>query len=209
MGIKPLEVATIASEAQVDHDIATLVLAFVTDPVARWMYDDPHQYLLHIPRLFRALGTSSFEAGAAQRTSDGLGVALWLPPGVHGEDGPLEAVIAEKHRWGEANRSRRDLRADGRLSADRAPLVFIPGRGGSVAPEQRMRRGTTATPPSSMRPGAPPSLPLVIEPAKYLTLRETWLQDLGNDPSRLVAFNLSHAALCAPTTAHANTSQPD
>src|SRR4029077_7016536 len=59
------------------------------------MYDEPHQYVLHIPRLFRALGTSSFETGAAQRTSDGLGVALWLPPGVHGEDGPLEAVIAE------------------------------------------------------------------------------------------------------------------
>ncbi|HEX9470773.1 MAG TPA: hypothetical protein VF957_14655 [Bradyrhizobium sp.] len=31
----------------------------------------------------------------AQRTGDGLGVALWLPPGVHGDDGPLEAVIAE------------------------------------------------------------------------------------------------------------------
>jgi ribosomal protein S18 acetylase RimI-like enzyme len=95
MNINPSEVATIAGDAQVDHAIATLVLAFATDPVARWMYDDPHQYLLHIPRLFRALGTSSFEAGAAQRTSDGLGVALWLPPGVHGEDGPLEAVITE------------------------------------------------------------------------------------------------------------------
>jgi len=90
----PPGVATIAGDAQVDHAIATLVLAFVTDPVARWMYGNPHQYLLHIPRLFRALGTSSFAAGAAQRTSDGLGVALWLPPGVHGEDGPLEAVIA-------------------------------------------------------------------------------------------------------------------
>ena len=81
MDTNPLEVATFACEAQIDHAIATLVLAFVTDPVARWMYDDPHQYLLHIPRLFRALGTSSFEAGAAQRSSDGLGVALWLPPG--------------------------------------------------------------------------------------------------------------------------------
>jgi GNAT superfamily N-acetyltransferase len=95
MGMKPLGVAAIAGDAQVDHAIATLVLAFVTDPVARWVYDDPHEYLLHIPRLFRALGTSTFEAGAAQRTSDGLGVALWLPPGVHGEDRPLEAVIAE------------------------------------------------------------------------------------------------------------------
>ena len=88
-------VATIVGASEVDHAIATLVLAFSSDPVARWMYDEPHQYLLHIPRLFRALGKSSFEAGAAQRTSDGLGVALWLPPGVHGDDGLLEAVIAE------------------------------------------------------------------------------------------------------------------
>jgi GNAT superfamily N-acetyltransferase len=95
MDTKPTFVATIAGNADLDHAIATLVLAFATDPVARWMYDGPHQYLRHIPRLFRALGTSSFDAGAAQRTSDGLGVALWLPPGVHGDDGPIEAVIAE------------------------------------------------------------------------------------------------------------------
>ena len=95
MDTKPAFVATIAGDAEIDHAIATLVLAFGTDPVARWMYDDPHQYLLHIPRLFRALGISSFASGAAQRTSDGLGVALWLPPGIHGDDGPLEAVIGE------------------------------------------------------------------------------------------------------------------
>jgi GNAT superfamily N-acetyltransferase len=95
MDTKPLGVETIAGDAQVDRAIATLVLAFATDPVARWMYDDPQQYLLHIPRLFRALGTSSFKAGAAEHLSDGLGVALWLPPGVHGDDGPLEAVITD------------------------------------------------------------------------------------------------------------------
>ena len=88
-------VATIAGTSEIDHAIAKLVLAFAGDPVARWMYDDPHQYLLHIPRLFRALGASSFEAGAAQRTSDGLGVALWLSPGVRGDDERLEAVVAE------------------------------------------------------------------------------------------------------------------
>jgi ribosomal protein S18 acetylase RimI-like enzyme len=95
MHSKPQAVATIAGSCEVDRAIAKLVLAFGTDPVARWMYDDPHQYLMHIPRLFRALGTNSFEAGAAQRTSDGLGVALWLPPGVHGDSGGLDAVIAE------------------------------------------------------------------------------------------------------------------
>jgi hypothetical protein len=89
MDMKPERVATIAGDAEVNHAIATLVLAFGTDPVARWMYDDPHQYLLHIPRLFHALGTRSFEAGAAQRSGDGFAVALWLPPGVHSDDGPV------------------------------------------------------------------------------------------------------------------------
>jgi hypothetical protein len=90
MDMKPPGVVTIAGDAEVDHAIATLVLAFCTDPVARWMYHDPHQYLLHIPRLFRALGSSSFEAGAAEHPNDGLGIAIWLPPGVHGDDDPRE-----------------------------------------------------------------------------------------------------------------------
>jgi ribosomal protein S18 acetylase RimI-like enzyme len=94
MDMQAANVTTIAGDAEVDHAIATLVLAFGTDPVACWIYDEPHQYLLHIPRLFRALGASSFEAGAAQRTNDGLGVALWLPPGVHGDNALPEAVIA-------------------------------------------------------------------------------------------------------------------
>ena len=95
MNPKAASVVTIAGDAEVDHAIATLALAFGTDPVARWMYDDPHQYLLHISRLFRALGASSFEAGAAECTEDGLGFAIWLPPGVHGDDTALEAVIGE------------------------------------------------------------------------------------------------------------------
>src|SRR5262249_49498996 len=85
----------IAGEAEINSAIATLVLAFGTDPVARWMYREPDQYLVHIPQLFRALGTSSFEAGAAQRSRDGLGVALWPPPGGAGGGGSLEGTLAE------------------------------------------------------------------------------------------------------------------
>ena len=64
MDMTPPGVATIAGDAEVGHAIAILVLAFVTDPVARWMYDVPDRYLLHIPRLFQALGKPSFEGGA-------------------------------------------------------------------------------------------------------------------------------------------------
>jgi ribosomal protein S18 acetylase RimI-like enzyme len=95
MDTKPTSVATIVGDDGADHAIATLVLAFSTDPVARWMYDDPHQYLIHIHRIFRVLGASAFQAGTAERTSDGLGVALWVPPGVHADDRALEAVITE------------------------------------------------------------------------------------------------------------------
>ena len=52
--IKRSPVETIAGASEVDHAIAKLILAFGTDPVARWMYDDSHDHLLHIPRLFRA-----------------------------------------------------------------------------------------------------------------------------------------------------------
>ena len=91
---KPTHVSTITDE-EAGNAIATLVLAFSTDPVARWMYGDAQRYLEHIPRLFRALGTASFEAGAAQRTDDGRGVALWFPPNVHGDDAMFEAIVAE------------------------------------------------------------------------------------------------------------------
>jgi hypothetical protein len=43
MDIRPPRAATIAGDAEIDHAIATLVLTFGTDPVARWMYGDPHQ----------------------------------------------------------------------------------------------------------------------------------------------------------------------
>jgi hypothetical protein len=45
MAMKSQSVATIAGDAEVDHAIATLGLAFAADPAARWMYEDPHQYL--------------------------------------------------------------------------------------------------------------------------------------------------------------------
>jgi GNAT superfamily N-acetyltransferase len=87
-------VVGIAGDDEIDRAIDTLADAFGGDPVARWMDADPGQYRLHAPRPFQAVGASSFEAAAAHRTTDGFGVALWLPPGVRGGDGALQSVIA-------------------------------------------------------------------------------------------------------------------
>jgi hypothetical protein len=52
--MKDSRIATLGGDAEVNHAIATLVLAFEADPVARWMYHALDQHLLHIPRLFHA-----------------------------------------------------------------------------------------------------------------------------------------------------------
>jgi ribosomal protein S18 acetylase RimI-like enzyme len=89
-------VSAINGALELDRAVATLALAFSTDPVARWMYSgDPYQYLFQAHRLFRALAAPSFEANGAHRTQDGVGVVFWLPPGVHGDDEPVEAVIVD------------------------------------------------------------------------------------------------------------------
>ena len=88
-------ITTVSDDAAINRAVAALVLAFETDPVARWIYHTPDQYLLHIPRLFRALGAGSFEAGAAHCSADGSAVAIWFPPDVHGDDAAVEAIIAD------------------------------------------------------------------------------------------------------------------
>lgn len=62
--------------------INTIVLAFSSDPVARWAWPSANQYLSLMPTLTRAFGGRAFTHGAAHCTKDHAGVALWLPPGV-------------------------------------------------------------------------------------------------------------------------------
>ena len=188
MDTTSLRAATIAGEAEIHHAIATLVLAFGTDPVARWMYREPDQYLLHVPRLFRALGISSFAAGAAQRTSDGLGVALWLPPGVQGNHERVEAVVTESV----AQEMQADVSAVFERTEQYRPsephwyLSLI----GVEALHRNNGCGVTAARPSPMRSGPPFRAPLVIESAKYFSLRKAWLCDHRYDSSGRVAFHL-------------------
>jgi hypothetical protein len=109
--MKHLRTATLSGDAEINGAVATLVLAFAADPVARWMYRSPDQYLLHIPRLFRALGAGSFEAGAVHRSPNGAGVAIWFPPGVHGDTALVEANCRQRgSRY--ARRCRRGFRND-------------------------------------------------------------------------------------------------
>ena len=82
--------ATTADEEAV---IAVITLAFSTDPAARWLYPDPHQYLTHMPPFVRAFGGKAFAHGSAYYVDGYAGAALWLPPEVHPDDHELSAML--------------------------------------------------------------------------------------------------------------------
>jgi len=83
---------THAEQAEALH---TLMLAFAADPVVRWMYPDPQQYLTHFAPFAQAFAGRAFDHGAALRVEDGRGVALWLPPDVHADELEIAALLEQ------------------------------------------------------------------------------------------------------------------
>jgi ribosomal protein S18 acetylase RimI-like enzyme len=89
--IKPtIKTVTPSNAAQA---VANIVLAFSADPIARWFYPDPHQYLLHLPSFVRAFAGKAFEHNSAYYVDGCLGAALWLPADVHPDEDALVALL--------------------------------------------------------------------------------------------------------------------
>ena len=72
-----------ATPSEQDAAVAVVVLAFGSDPVARWAYPDPHECLSYFPDFVRAFGGNAFEHGTGYCAEGRAGAALWHPPGVH------------------------------------------------------------------------------------------------------------------------------
>ena len=86
-------IASTVGPADVEPAVAALVLAFSADPVTRWTYPDPGQYLAMFPTLVRAFGGGAFTHGSARQVGNHAGVALWLPPGIEPDQAALEASL--------------------------------------------------------------------------------------------------------------------
>jgi ribosomal protein S18 acetylase RimI-like enzyme len=84
---------TRATAAAAERVVALIALAFGADPAMRWAFPEPWQYLTYGPAFVRAFGGRAFENGTADVAADGVGAALWLPPGVHPDDDALGAVV--------------------------------------------------------------------------------------------------------------------
>jgi ribosomal protein S18 acetylase RimI-like enzyme len=91
-----------ADESEQERVYATLVLAFAADPVERWLYPEPHQYLSHVPGFLAAFGGRAFAEQTVWRLGEFAAVALWLPPGTEADDDAITSslagtVAADKH----------------------------------------------------------------------------------------------------------------
>ena len=82
-----------ASLAEQDAVIAVVVAAFLTDPIARWMFPEPHQYFAAGGDVTRAFAGHAFANGSAYYVDGFAGAALWLPPGIHPDEDALSAVF--------------------------------------------------------------------------------------------------------------------
>jgi GNAT superfamily N-acetyltransferase len=85
--------------------VASLTLAFSSDPVMRWGWPDPERYLTYWPQIADAFGGGAFDHGTAHGLEDCEAVALWLPPGV----GPDAETVMELMRASMDDRTFEDI----------------------------------------------------------------------------------------------------
>lgn len=87
-----IKTATVSDQAQL---IATLTLAFNTDPIMRWMYPTPQEYLTYFPVFAGAFGGRAIEQGTAYYIDGYSGAALWLEPNVHPDFDAIATLVQQ------------------------------------------------------------------------------------------------------------------
>jgi GNAT superfamily N-acetyltransferase len=85
------------SVARPDQDrlAAAMTVAFCADPLARWAWPDPLQFVTIFMPLVTRFGGKAFDQGSAYVIDDFRAVAQWLPPGIQPDEGPIGELFAQ------------------------------------------------------------------------------------------------------------------
>ena len=84
-----------ATRKQKNELISTILGAFMTDPMARWICPSAHQYFSRMDEFVEAFGGAAFEHESAYYVDGYCGAALWLPPTVQPSEEKMIAVIKD------------------------------------------------------------------------------------------------------------------
>jgi hypothetical protein len=93
-GVSGMQVSVVGNDER-DSAVATLVAAFVDDPVERWLYPELDAYRAHFPDFVAAFGAGAFEERTVWKLGDLSAVALWLGPGIAPDGDAIVGVLAE------------------------------------------------------------------------------------------------------------------
>jgi ribosomal protein S18 acetylase RimI-like enzyme len=92
--VSTVTIQTVARDDQ-PRAIATLVSAFIADPVERWLYPEPVAYLTQFPAFVAAFAGVAFESQTVWSLEEFAAVAVWLPPEAQVDDEAIVAVLSE------------------------------------------------------------------------------------------------------------------
>lgn len=106
--------------------IATVVLAFASDPMMRWSFSDDALYREIAPKFIRAFGGNAFAHGTADATEDFAAVALWLPPGVEPDAGAMIEIFTNLERTPEQEKDGQGIFAQMETFHPKYPHWYLP-----------------------------------------------------------------------------------
>jgi ribosomal protein S18 acetylase RimI-like enzyme len=86
---------TKATSDDYERVINTVSFAFARDPVVRWFYPQPHDFLRYWPRFVEAFGGAAFAHDGAWYAGEFAAGALWLPPDVHPDGEAIDGLLQE------------------------------------------------------------------------------------------------------------------
>jgi ribosomal protein S18 acetylase RimI-like enzyme len=72
--------------------LGCITLAFAADPIFRYFWKRPADYLQYAPPMMMAMGERGFDHGSVTATEDFDAVAMWLPPGVEADPNTLRSI---------------------------------------------------------------------------------------------------------------------
>ena len=84
-----------ATPDEMPQAVGSIVAAFITDPLARFAWPSPHDYLRAMALATSEWAGASLEQGTTYLSADFCGAALWFPPAVHANEEALEQVFRD------------------------------------------------------------------------------------------------------------------
>src|SRR5262245_14488312 len=85
----------VVARAEASRAVSVQTLAFGSDPIIRWLWPEPHEYIRHFPEFVHAFGGGAFDKGVAAVAGAFVGGTLWLAPGVQPDGPAVEALFTE------------------------------------------------------------------------------------------------------------------